>query len=1321
MSLQIFTNNAVATLASSIGASDTVAPLAAGNGARFPALTGGSYFLATLKNMPAVGFPESDPYEVVKVTAISGDTITAMVRGVEGTAQAWNAGDKFEIRPTAKFLNDLVAQAYTPPQVSTTPAFENLVAGQTFTAPLEDMGSNITVAGTAFTRTYPGSVSASSLAYSLAAPTIVNASNVNVSGLTNASTGEVKVGSIKLPGNSLINSKTTQVTVTVTASGNLPACTLSLGFSATRTGSQYRVTKVYSDATSSTFTLELLITPIASSMIKFSSLRVSTAPTTLPATSGYLDLNLLGAVEFPIFFKFAAAVSPATCTITSITAQASLAAATPSAAATAAASTSVARSLFQKPFAPDDFFNQKISSTAICRRTIATCNPATTGDTTSGTINASGSAGKYILTVFSTAGIRPGMMPSLGVYRATSSDYGMGDDAAGTNQQTTQNFFGYGNYVDSVISSTQLLMKKPFVADLMLRGTFYYGMPCVTFAWPETLCMGIGAGTNGYGTRHLVNGAVHADYYAAAYTSILPIVQASISDPVKSWTAGYIVGYNGWPHAQPAQYSSNNGETFTSIPYQMRTPVTGVLASSTTISAGNGDHNTVVVSADGSTEMDGFLTYVDANGNYTPNRASAWSLAGYSVPNMLGRPEVIDSGHSQGNRAYGGSVMAGTIRAWELALLPPKPTAAMTPAQAAAYLAQVKATPITHRISAVLASHILRSKIYSFDGTTNQNFVSYRSQFDIHQPAIKAGGTGYAVGDVLYITGGAGTCFMRVTVTAVSATGAVTGVFVSNVGMYYAGSAPPDAGNLVSTTSGIGSGCVLNALATADPAITTTAQAFPTTSLPSVYAYPATSADNDWGSTYAGCIPMGSLLAIPREVDLDSWFTYLLVNRPSNNVAMASATFFAICYAAQDYGVVAVDRAGNTNNTMIFDSDCTAAQISDANGGGYGIGFFNTHLAIVENVTPAGAGPKAASFAPVSNKALATGTGSSGTTITASFPTGTVGTIQFTRTLLASPFTKSNISGALANGVNSLSYTLQPADQGYRVGYDESNQVTSYFGVEVPATVPDVPTSLVVTPGNASASIAANAPANNGGSPITGYLITDSVTGTQYPTATLPYNLTGLNDGATRTVSVQAVNAVGAGQAAVSSSFSPTVPVARVEWTHPLIDMTDNGLIANPGLALPYPGIQVKRDLNRLSITIQNNTPGSVGFGVKTEDNSDYNPVTYTQLATNTEQYISGSTAVNQVSLQVVSQTLTALTSSGTTATATLANHGFNTGDIKGIGNCAPSGYNGFKTITVVDANTFTYTLASSQAAVTTLPVVIDPTKTVTIITESST
>lgn len=65
----------------------------------------------------------------------------------------------------------------------------------------------------------------------------------------------------------------------------------------------------------------------------------------------------------------------------------------------------------------------------------------------------------------------------------------------------------------------------------------------------------------------------------------------------------------------------------------------------------------------------------------------------------------------------------------------------------------------------------------------------------------------------------------------------------------------------------------------------------------------------------------------------------------------------------------------------------------------------------------------------------------------------------------------------------------------------------------------------------------------------------------------------------------------------------------------------------------------------------------------------------------------------------IAAQTLTSLTSSGTTATATKSSHGFSTGNRITIAGATPTTYNGIYVITVTGANTFTYTIATTATS----------------------
>lgn len=102
----VLKNRARGTLASSVASTDVSLHLTTGQGSLFPALGAGQYFYATL-------LAPSGVYEIVKVTARSGDTLTA-VRGAEDTtAVSFPAGAVVELRVTAQAISDAAYDAAT--------------------------------------------------------------------------------------------------------------------------------------------------------------------------------------------------------------------------------------------------------------------------------------------------------------------------------------------------------------------------------------------------------------------------------------------------------------------------------------------------------------------------------------------------------------------------------------------------------------------------------------------------------------------------------------------------------------------------------------------------------------------------------------------------------------------------------------------------------------------------------------------------------------------------------------------------------------------------------------------------------------------------------------------------------------------------------------------------------------------------------------------------------------------------------------------------------------------------------------------------------
>ncbi|MDV8146954.1 peroxidase family protein [Arthrobacter sp. B10-11] len=161
----------------------------------------------------------------------------------------------------------------------------------------------------------------------------------------------------------------------------------------------------------------------------------------------------------------------------------------------------------------------------------------------------------------------------------------------------------------------------------------------------------------------------------------------------------------------------------------------------------------------------------------------------------------------------------------------------------------------------------------------------------------------------------------------------------------------------------------------------------------------------------------------------------------------------------------------------------------------------------------------------------------------------TGGSAVQTVTGIAATATSATVTG-LTNGT---SYTLQVRavnEFGAGALSAESNAVT-------PApTVPDAPTGVTASAGAASATVTWTAPANDGGSPITGSQIevrtgTTVVATVSFADAATSQVVTGLANGTQYTFVVRAVNAAGAGAGSAPSNAinTPTAPGAPVIGT----------------------------------------------------------------------------------------------------------------------------------------------------------------------------
>jgi hypothetical protein len=143
------------------------------------------------------------------------------------------------------------------------------------------------------------------------------------------------------------------------------------------------------------------------------------------------------------------------------------------------------------------------------------------------------------------------------------------------------------------------------------------------------------------------------------------------------------------------------------------------------------------------------------------------------------------------------------------------------------------------------------------------------------------------------------------------------------------------------------------------------------------------------------------------------------------------------------------------------------------------------------------------------------------------------------------------------------------------------------------ASPPDAPTIGTATGGNASASVTFSAPANNGGSAITGFTVTSSPSGITGTGASSPITVSGLSNGTAYTFTVTATNASGTSSPSAASN-SITTPVAFTpEGAYDslaTVTVPSGGVasITFAGIPITYKHLQIR--------TISRNTAGANGY-----------------------------------------------------------------------------------------------------------------------------
>ena len=223
-----FSNNAKTTLSSAVTSSATSITVA--DGSVFPSISGSEYFYVTLEDA-------SQNIEIIKVTAVSSNTLT-VTRGQESTtARAFASGDKAENRLTAGGLNDVATQADTDTDTTYTAGSGLSLTGTEFANTAPDQTVALTGAGaTSISGTYPNFTITSTDTNTDTDTTYTAGSGLSLTGTEFANTAPDQTVALTGAGTTTITG--TYPNFTITGAGT----TYTAGTGITLTGTEFSLT-----------------------------------------------------------------------------------------------------------------------------------------------------------------------------------------------------------------------------------------------------------------------------------------------------------------------------------------------------------------------------------------------------------------------------------------------------------------------------------------------------------------------------------------------------------------------------------------------------------------------------------------------------------------------------------------------------------------------------------------------------------------------------------------------------------------------------------------------------------------------------------------------------------------------------------------------------------------------------------------------------------------------------------------------------------------------------------------------------------------------
>jgi hypothetical protein len=252
-----------------------------------------------------------------------------------------------------------------------------------------------------------------------------------------------------------------------------------------------------------------------------------------------------------------------------------------------------------------------------------------------------------------------------------------------------------------------------------------------------------------------------------------------------------------------------------------------------------------------------------------------------------------------------------------------------------------------------------------------------------------------------------------------------------------------------------------------------------------------------------------------------------------------SATSYGLEQGADNGGLHALADASSVNGVYAYSGTASTFPTASYRASNYWVDVLYA-VPVPGQVTGVTAAASGATSADVSWTAPATGGAPTSYTITPY-----IGSTPQTSTTVsgAPPETSKTITGLTSNTTYTFVVRAQNAN-GAGTASTASNTVTPVSNV-----APSAPTGIIARPATSSAQVSWSVPANDGGSPITGYTVVPYIgataqTGIDVGPTTTTKVVTGLTNATAYTFKVKATNAVGTGAAsAASSSVTPQATI----------------------------------------------------------------------------------------------------------------------------------------------------------------------------------